>query len=96
VFAQATRQVAVEFDDGELPQAFDQGLRQRGQAGTDLDHGLAGCGCDLAHDGVDDGAVGQKVLTKALAGDVLHAQRWAAGALIGPTGVTSGGSRIST
>ena len=80
VFAQAHRQVAVELDHREVPQALDQGLREGRQTGADLDHGLTGHRGDGVHDGIDDAAVGQKVLAEAFAGNVLH---WA-------------GSRIST
>jgi len=71
--AQAQRQVAVQFDDREAPQAFHQGLRQRGQTGPDLDHGLAGQRRNGLHDAVDDALVGQEMLSEALAGNVFHA-----------------------
>ena len=72
VRTQPRGQVAVEFDHREAPQPLDQRLRQRRQAGADFDHGLARARVDGAHDGVDDGRVGQEVLAKALARDVLH------------------------
>ena len=80
VLAQAHRQVAVQLDDRQVTQTLDQRLRQRGQARPNFDHGLARFGVDRIHDGIDDAAVGQKVLTKPFACDVFH---W-------------GGSRIST
>ena len=94
VLTQAARQIAVELDHGQVPQALDQRLRERGQAGTDLDHHLPGGGCNFAHDGVDDGAVGQEVLAEALAGNVLHGRLGLAG--FAGVATTSGGSRIST
>ena len=94
MLTQPARQVAVEFDHGQGPQALDQWLRERGQAGANLDHHLSGGGCDLAHDGVDDGAVGQEVLAEALAGNVLHGRLGLAG--FAGVATTSGGSRIST
>jgi len=57
VQAQTHRQVAVEFDHGEVAQSLDQWLGERGQAGPDLDHGLSGLGIDLVDDGIDDAAV---------------------------------------
>ena len=41
VLAQPGGQVAVQLHHREPSQAFDQGLRQGGQAGADLDHRLA-------------------------------------------------------
>ena len=90
--AQAHRQIAVEFDHGEAAQALHQRLRERGQTGADLHHGVAGLRRDGVDDGVDDGAIGQEVLTEALAGDVLHAQA----ALNGPPHHNCGASRYST
>ena len=80
VFAQAHGQIAVQLDHRQVAQALHQGLGQSSQARADLDHGLARLRVDGVHDGIDDAAVGQKVLTEAFAGDVFH---W-------------GGSRIST
>ena len=65
--AQPHREVAVELDHGQLAQAFDQRLGQRGEAGADLDHELARLGRDLVDDGFDDGLVGQEMLAEALA-----------------------------
>ena len=76
---QARRQIAVEFHHGQPPQTLDQGLGQRGQTGADFDHGVARAGCDLSHDGVDDAAVGEEVLSEALARDVLG-HGWVRGA----------------
>ena len=74
MLAQALGQIAVELNDRELAQSFDQRLRHGGQAGADLDHGVAGLRVDGAHDGVNDAAVGQKVLAEAFAGLVGCAQ----------------------
>jgi hypothetical protein len=65
-------QVAVQLDDGQPAQPLHQRLRQRGQAGADLHHGLARLRGDLAHDRVDDAAVRQEVLPEAFAGNVFH------------------------
>ena len=80
VQAQAQRQVAVQLNDRQAPQALDQRLRERGQAGADFHHRLARLRCNGLHDGIDDGAIGQKMLAETLARQVLH---W-------------GGSRYST
>mgnify|MGYP006207227741 CR=1 FL=1 len=101
---QAQRQVAVQFDDGEAPQALHQGLGQSSQAGPDFNHGLARQGGDGRDDAVDDAVVGQEMLPEALAGDVF--QRGLAclvtevgdgcAAANAATGVYWGGSRYST
>ena len=70
--AQALRQVPVQFDHREPAEPLQQRLRQGRQAGADLHHGLARLGCNFAHDGVDDGRVGQEVLAEALARDMRH------------------------
>ena len=70
---QAQGQVAVQFDDGKAPQALYQGLRQGGQAGPDLNHGLARQRRNGLHDAVNDALVGQEMLPEALAGNVFHA-----------------------
>ena len=70
--AQTRRQVTVQLDHGELAQTLDQRLRQRHEAGTDLDHGLACRGVDGVNNAVDDGAVRQKVLAKTLAWNMFH------------------------
>ena len=70
---QAQGQVTVQFNNGKAPQALHQGLRQRGQAGPDLDHGLTGQRRNGLHDAVDDALVGQEMLSEALAGNVFHA-----------------------
>jgi hypothetical protein len=48
-------------------------LRHGGQTGADLDHALAGLGVYRLDDVFNDAAVGQEVLTKALARNMLHA-----------------------
>ena len=70
--AQAQRQVAVQLNDGQTAQALDQRLRERGQAGADFHHRIAWLRRNRLHDGVNDGAIGQKMLAKALARQVLH------------------------
>jgi hypothetical protein len=55
-----------------LPQTLHQRLRERGQARANFDHGLPGLRVDGVHDGIDDAAIGQKVLTETFAGDVFH------------------------
>ena len=84
VAAQFSRQVAVDFNHLQVPQALHQRLGQRGPAGANFHHGLPGLGGNGADDVVDDRAVGQKMLAKALAWRVRvgHAQ--------------SGSSRYST
>ena len=72
VLAQAHGQIAVQLDHRQMAQTLDQRLRECGQAGANLDHGLTGHRGNGVHDGIDDAAVCQKVLTKAFAGDVLH------------------------
>jgi hypothetical protein len=101
VRAQARGQVAVQLDDREAAQALHQRLREGGEAGADLHHGLARLRRDLAHDGVDDAGVGQEVLAEALAGDVLHGFVGSQGkmqpqALAAVASVHMGGSRYST
>ena len=96
-------QQANETSDGQHPFAvilscidsrtsaeliFDQGLGDGGQAGSDLHHGVTGLWCDGGDDGLDDGGVGQEMLTEALARNVLHRPgtaplRFTAGALRG-------------
>ena len=68
---QAGGQVAVQLNHGQLPQALKQGLGQGHQAGANFHHGLARLRCNGAHDVVNDGPIDQKILAKALAGDVL-------------------------
>ena len=94
VQAQAQGQITVEFDHRQAAQALDQRLGERGQAGADLDHGLARLGRDGVHDGVDDAVVGQEVLAKAFAGNVFHAAGGGGGGAVG--GRYCGGSRYST
>ena len=72
VLPQPGGQVPVQFDDGEVSEALDQRLRQRGQARADFDHGVARLRRNGGHDGIDDCAIGQKMLAKAFAGNVLH------------------------
>ena len=69
--AQTGGQIAVQLDHGEAAKPLDQRLRQRRQARADLDHGITGARIDLAHDGVDDGTVAEKVLPETFAGPVL-------------------------
>ena len=70
--AQARGQVAVQLNHGELAQTLDQRLGQGHQAGANLDHGLARLGVNGFNNVVDDGAIGQKILAKALAGNMFH------------------------
>ena len=70
--AQPCCQIAVKFDHRQLPKTLDQRLRQSSQTRANFHHRLAGHGGDSTHDGVDDGVVTQKMLTKALARNVLH------------------------
>ncbi|MPM31743.1 hypothetical protein SDC9_78300 [bioreactor metagenome] len=75
--AQALRQVAVQFDHGEMAQTLDQRLRKRGQPRTDLDHRFTRHGGDAMHDGVDDVRVAQEVLPETLARNMLaHNKNW--------------------
>ena len=69
---QSSRQITVQLNHVQVAQALNQGLCERGQAWADLDHGLACQGVDGVNDAIDDGAIGQKVLTKALAGNVFQ------------------------
>ena len=71
--AQALGQIPVQFDDRQMPQALDEWLRECCQAGTNLHHALPGLGSNRVNNGFDDGAIGQKMLTESLAGNVLHA-----------------------
>src|SRR5690606_39200052 len=63
----------VELDHGELFAALDHRVGQGAQARTDFDQVLTGLRRNRAHDLVDDTMVNQKILTKALAGDVSAA-----------------------
>ncbi len=72
VQAQAQRQVAVELDHREAPQALDQGLRERRQTRPDLDHRVARLRRDGLDDGVDDAVVAEEMLAEAFARNVLH------------------------
>ena len=74
VGAQLGGQIAVQLDDRQPPQPLDQRLCEGGQARADFHHGLAWPGIYGANNLINDAAVGQKMLTKALAGDVLQGQ----------------------
>ena len=49
-----------------------QRLRERGEPRADFHHRFARPRRDLAHDGIDDSFVGEKVLAETLSRDVLH------------------------
>ena len=72
MFAQALGQIAVQLHHGQAAQTLHQGLCQGGQTRADFDHGVRGRGRNLAHDGIDDGAIGQEVLAEPFACDVFH------------------------
>jgi hypothetical protein len=55
-----------------MAQALNQRLSQCRKAWANFDHGLTGHRGNGVHDGIDDAAVCQKVLSKAFAGDVPH------------------------
>src|SRR5690606_19418245 len=84
VQAQAQGQVAVKLDHGEPADALDQRLGQGHQARADLDHGIAGFGVDRIDNGIDNAAIGQKILTEAFTGNMFQTKPY------------WGGSRYST
>jgi hypothetical protein len=57
VQAQANSKVAVQFNDREMPQSLDQGLRQSGKTWPNLNHGLAWERLNGINDGVNDPTV---------------------------------------
>jgi hypothetical protein len=57
VQAQANSKIAVQFNDSEMPQALDQGLRQSGKTRPNLNHGLAWERLNGINDGVNDPAI---------------------------------------
>ena len=88
VAAQALRQVTVELDHRQAPEALHQRLGQCRQAGADFNHGLTGLRVDGIDNGLDDAAIGQKMLAETLARNVL--------AVFQGGDLQSGGSRSST
>ena len=68
VLAQPRREVAVEFDDGEVLAALDQRQRQRAEPGADLDQRLAGPRVDRRDDVVEDAGSARKCWPKRFLG----------------------------
>jgi hypothetical protein len=56
----------------QQPEPLDQGLRERCQAWTDLNHGVAGSWINGTNNAVNNARVGQKMLTKSFASNVFH------------------------
>ena len=72
MIAQSLRQVAIQFDNGQMPESLHQGLRQGGQAGANFDHALPGLWRNGTNDGINYSVVAQKVLPEAFTRDVFH------------------------
>src|SRR6185437_12991344 len=72
-FAQPRREIAIDLDCRNLPRALDQRIRQRAQSRADLDEIVAGRGIDRGDDARRVMAIGEEMLTEALARRVtLH------------------------
>ena len=77
--AQPRRQIAVDFDGGDLACPLDQQQGQRAQAGADLDNALARPRVDRGDDALDVMRVVQEVLREAPSRAVALHQRPADG-----------------
>ncbi|SSW86498.1 Uncharacterised protein [Klebsiella pneumoniae] len=65
---QASRQIAVQFDDGQLVKAFADRLGQGRQAGADFNHRLAFLRVNRRDDAVDHKLIVEEVLPEAFTG----------------------------
>ena len=70
--SQALRQISVKLNHGERPKPLHQRLCQRRKTGADFHHVLPRLGCNGIDNRIDDSTIRQKMLTKPLAGNVLH------------------------
>ena len=70
--SQVRSKIAIKLDDSHCAGAFQQRLGECHQPWANLHNGLTGTWIDGMHDMTDDGIIGQKVLTEALAGDMFH------------------------
>lgn len=67
---QARREIAVDLDDGKPAYPFEQGTRERAEAGPDLDYVVVALRVDSGDDAVDVMAINQEILAKPLPCDV--------------------------
>ncbi len=65
--AQASGQIAIDFDGIQVLNTFMQRAGQRRQAGPDFNDRIVARRIDRPHDGFNDTFIGQKILTEALA-----------------------------
>jgi hypothetical protein len=63
-------EVAVDLDDGQVANALEQRMRERAQAGADLDDVVVWLRIERGENALDGAPVDQEVLAEALSRDV--------------------------
>jgi hypothetical protein len=63
--SRANSQIAINLNHGEMAQTFHQGLGQGSKARTDFNHALTRNRINGSDNGINDGVIGQKMLTES-------------------------------